>query len=106
MSALKISKAWPNHSGTEILATTAFYRFSGWAVAGRWLSLNRRFSRILILNAAISDVAQGYPKRTSDFNSLLFIDVHGLAIRGVACPDHSNASNPKPLFSGANRPAR
>ena len=30
--------------------------------------------------------------------------VHGLAI-GVVCPDHDDASNPKTLFIGANRPA-
>jgi hypothetical protein len=65
--------------------------------------LNRRYSRILILNAANSDVAQRYPERTSDFNALQFIDVHGLAIRGVACPDHSNASNPKTLFKSLKR---
>ena len=67
--------------------------------------LDRQYFRILILNA-ISDVAQRYPERTSNFNSLEFIDVHGLAIRGVTCPNHDDASNPKTLFSGANRPAR
>ena len=29
----------------------------------------------------------------------------GGAITGVVCPDHVNASNPKTLFIGANRPA-
>src|SRR5438552_12432357 len=45
------------------------------------------------------------PERTSDFNAVQSIYVHGLAIRGVVCPDHDNESNPKTLFIGANRPA-
>jgi hypothetical protein len=44
------------------------------------------------------------PERTSDFSALQSIYVHGLAI-GVVCPDHDDASNPKTLFIGANRPA-